>query len=411
MVNVKNYERDVIFKILSKENLTHRIQRILLKLKSEVVRYSCWSKNIAFLMLIIRTLTYHRNCIWDFEGIFARQVSQRCFDKAISLHSVFPKPVEAWQFNISRQYLSLYNATWGWTVTRNQREGESTSRNLEEGHVSQTSCHRVFSVARLFLFLPLLSVSFLSCANLRCLRRHACRRSRWVGLACQNLPDATVLPAPRCKSRTEESERGTGEPRKEEHRARTQQDGMVKRAEDGRCLVVCRIWVSDLGPRPAVGRRVCQGNLFSRPSPSLPLAPLSPSLPDALLSVCLSLRSSRWAGRRSLRAPFFALSRAENGSRTRIVPECDFHGIVRKCDGDVWCSKKFFARCMKKEGDAERKKGKALRSVRQTRSSGSWWSGWKCWANGNGSSLLDIDRTSEIAYDLTRGMCWNNIRE
>lgn len=68
---------------------------------------------------------------------------------------------------------------------------------------------------------------------------------------------------------------------------------MVKRAEDGRCLVVCRIWVSDLGPRPAVGRRVCQGNLFSRPSPSLPLAPLSPSLPDALFSVYLSLRFSR----------------------------------------------------------------------------------------------------------------------
>lgn len=192
----------------------------------------------------------------------------------------------------------LYNATWGWTVTRNQREGESTSRNLEEGHVSQTSCHRVFSVARLFLFLSLSLFHFLSRANLRCLRRHACRRSRWVGLACQNLPDATVLPAPRCKSRTEESERGMGEPRKEEeHRTRTQQDGMVKRAEDGRCLVVCRIWVSDLGPRPAVGRRVCQGNLFSRPSPSLPLAPLSPSLPDALFSVCLSLRSSRWAGR------------------------------------------------------------------------------------------------------------------
>lgn len=103
MLKIMLKERDVIFKILSKENLAHRIhQRISLKLKSEVVRHSCWSKNIAFLMLILRTLTYHRNCIWDFEGIFARpQVSQRCYDKAISLHSVFPKPVEAWQFNIT----------------------------------------------------------------------------------------------------------------------------------------------------------------------------------------------------------------------------------------------------------------------------------------------------------------------
>lgn len=125
---------------------------------------------------------------------------------------------------------------------------------------------------------------------------------------------------------------------------------MVKRAEDGRCLVVCRIWVSDLGLQPAVGRRVRQGNLFSWSSPSLPLAPPSPSLPDTLFSVCLSLRSSRWAGRPAA-APFLALSRAENGSR--IVPERDFHGIVRTCDRVVWYSEIFFAGCIKRERDEE----------------------------------------------------------
>lgn len=137
--------------------------------------------------------------------------------------------------------------------------------------------------------------------------------------------------------------------------------------------------------------------VFSAISVSSSRSSLTLSSRCSLLGLPLTpfLPMSRPARRRSLYAPFFALSRAENGSR--IVPECDFHGIVRTCDGDVWCSEKFFARCIKTEGDAERKKGKALRSVRETRSSGSWWSGWKCWANGNGSSLLDIDRTSENA--------------
>lgn len=67
-------------------------------------------------------------------------------------------------------------------------------------------------------------------------------------------------------------------------------DGMVKRAEDGRCLVVCRIWVSDLGLRPTVGRLARQETCFlGRLSLSLPSHPPS----SMLSSRSLSLRSSR----------------------------------------------------------------------------------------------------------------------
>lgn len=91
-------------------------------------------------------------------------------------------------------------------------------------------------------------------------------------------------------------------------------DGMVKRAEDGRCLVVCRIWVSDLGLRPAVGRLARQETCFlGRLSLSFPLSPLSPPpVVYALFSVPLTpfLPMSRLTA--AYYAPFLALSRTEN---------------------------------------------------------------------------------------------------
>lgn len=84
---------------------------------------------------------------------------------------------------------------------------------------------------------------------------------------------------------------GGAENREEEERRAVESDGTVKRAEDGRCLVVCRIWVSDLGLRPAVGRLARQETCFlgrlSFPPPSPPL------LSSVLSSRSLSLRSSR----------------------------------------------------------------------------------------------------------------------
>lgn len=101
-----------------------------------------------------------------------------------------------------------------------------------------------------------------------------------------------IFQTPRCKSRRSVME-GREESHEEEERRATELDWMVKRAEDGRCLVVCRIWVSDLGLRPAVGRLVRQETCFlGRLSfSSSPLVP-TPSA-HVLSSRSLSLRSSR----------------------------------------------------------------------------------------------------------------------
>lgn len=96
---------------------------------------------------------------------------------------------------------------------------------------------------------------------------------------------------------------GREESHEEEERRATELDWMVKRAEDGRCLVVCRIWVSDLGLRPAVGRLVRQetcflGRLsFSFPSRSPPLLPMC-----SLLGPSHSVPLDEPARRRSLRS-------------------------------------------------------------------------------------------------------------
>jgi len=101
---------------------------------------------------------------------------------------------------------------------------------------------------------------------------------------------------------------------------------MVKRAEDGRCLVVCRIWVSDLGLQSAVGRLVRQETCFLD---HLSLVPLSDHV---LSSRFLSLRSSRRAGSPPLATLRSSLSRELK--TPRIVREHDFHGIVRS-NGEV----------------------------------------------------------------------------
>lgn len=118
----------------------------------------------------------------------------------------------------------------------------------------------------------------------------------------------------------------------EKERRAMELDGMVKRAEDGRCLVVCRIWVSDLGLRPAVGRLVRQETCFlGRLSLSFPPRPTF--RPCALFSVPLTpfLPMSRRAA-----APFATLrsSLSRELKTPRIVPECDFHSIVRS-NGEV----------------------------------------------------------------------------
>lgn len=121
-----------------------------------------------------------------------------------------------------------------------------------------------------------------------------------------------MLPA-RCKSRRSVTE-GREESHEEEERRATELDWMVKRAEDGRCLVVCRIWVSDLGLRPAVGRLVRQETCFlGRLSFSFPSRP-RPFCPCALFSVPLTpfLSMSRLAIARYV--PFLALSRTENAA-------------------------------------------------------------------------------------------------
>lgn len=91
-------------------------------------------------------------------------------------------------------------------------------------------------------------------------------------------------------------------------------DGMVKWAEDGRCLVVCRIWVSDLGLRPTVGRLARQETCFlgrlSLSFPSRPpirpcfSVPLTPFLPMSRLTAACY-------------APFLALSRVENAANRK----------------------------------------------------------------------------------------------
>lgn len=160
----------------------------VIEIKIRSCKIFLWSKNIVFLMLILRTLTHHRNCIRDFEGIFARpQVSQRDVVTRQYHYIPFPQSQSKLDNSTLRQHLSLYNATWGRAVTRNQREGESLVATLKR---VMSRRHRVigFSLWHVYISLPL--SHFLSRANLRCLRRHACRRSRWAGLACQNLPDA-----------------------------------------------------------------------------------------------------------------------------------------------------------------------------------------------------------------------------
>lgn len=90
---------------------------------------------------------------------------------------------------------------------------------------------------------------------------------------------------------------------------------MVKRAEDGRCLVVCRIWVSDLGLRPAVGRLARQETCFlGRLSFSFPSRP--PFRLCSLLGPSHSVPPDEPAA--ACYAPFLALSRTENAAnRTR----------------------------------------------------------------------------------------------
>lgn len=77
-----------------------------------------------------------------------------------------------------------------------------------------------------FLFFLCFCLSHLSCSSSRRLRRHACQRPRWAGLACQNLPDATVLPAWRCKSRR--TVERWEENHEEEERRAMELDGKVK---------------------------------------------------------------------------------------------------------------------------------------------------------------------------------------
>lgn len=410
MENIKNCDKKtcpIPFKIFFKEEsgLSNSSKNVIeIKIK-KVVKYSAYlmkQKHSSFLMLILRTLSYtrHRNCIQDFEDIFARpQVSRRCYDKAIPLHSVFPKPVQVWQFNFTTAPVS----------TKPREDEASWEINAKANPVA--TLKRVMSRRRRVIEFSLFSLSLtFSLSHQFALSSAPCMPKKIAGLACQNLPDAAVcFPCRGAKAEEQkrvEEGRGRKPRREEEHRARTQQDGMVKRAEDGRCLVVCRIWVSDLGPRPAVGRRVCQGNLFSRPSLRVPLAPLSPSFSSrcSLLGLPLTpfLPMSRPARCRSFYTFRSSLSRELKTGR-ESCPSTIFTALFARVMETFDVREKVFReRWIQREErvrrDAERKREKAFRTVRGTRSSGSWWSGWKCWANGNGSSLLDIDRTSENAY-------------
>jgi len=98
--------------------------------------------------------------------------------------------------------------------TSKQCHEKSTQRRIHQSQPWRGSClvdnvssgflysyPYILSLFLSFLFSPNLSFSLLSCSSSRRLRRHACRGSRWAGLACQNLPDVAVLPAGRCKSR------------------------------------------------------------------------------------------------------------------------------------------------------------------------------------------------------------------
>lgn len=112
----------------------------------------------------------------------------------------------------------------------------------------------------------------------------------------------------------------------EEERRAMELDEMVKRAEDGRCLVVCRIWVSDLGLRPAVGRLIRQETCFLGRL-SLLFPSRSPLCPCALFSVPLTLflPMSRLAA--ACYVSFLALSRTENvanRARARFSRHCPF---------------------------------------------------------------------------------------
>jgi len=167
---------------------------------------------------------------------------------------------------------------------------------------------------------------------------------------------------------------------------------------DGVWLFVESGWVTWVSGRRLVAWPA-RKPVFSAVSPSY--SPLIPPSVSMLSSRVLSLRSSRWAGSPSQLLRSVPRSLA-NWKRCESCPNAIFMALSARMEKFEVFGRKSFSRRGQKEGKRERKREKILRTVRGTRSSGSWWSGWKCWVNGNAPSLLDIDRTSEDAYRVHR---------